>query len=177
MVNRQNAITAEAKIKSALLGAAVGDTLGVPFEFKSRKAIVQNPVTDMTGFGTYNMPAGTWSDDSSLSFCLAKALTQGFDLKAIAENFIKWYRDNFRTPLGTIFDIDIGITTRQAIMRLEQGEQPVLAGGFDETENGNGSLMRILPLLFYIHEKPVNERYKITKQVSSIFMLLSFKLK
>ena len=154
------------EIKSALFGVAVGDALGVPIEFNSRQTIVKNPVTDMVGYGTYNLPAGTWSDDSSLAFCLAEALTQDFDLNTIGQNFVKWYHHNFWTPRGNVFDI--GIATRQAIARLAQGEQAELAGGFDETDNGNGSLMRILPLLFYIQDKPINERYEITKQVSSI---------
>jgi ADP-ribosyl-[dinitrogen reductase] hydrolase len=63
--------------KDILFGVAVGDALGVPVEFNSREKISQKPVTDMTGFGTYNLPAGTFSDDSSLAFCLAEALTKG----------------------------------------------------------------------------------------------------
>lgn len=152
--------------KDILLGVAVGDAVGVPVEFKSRETIRRNPVTDMIGYGTYNLPPGTWSDDSSLTFCLAEALTQGFDLKAIGQNFVKWVNENYWTPRGNVFDI--GIATRQAINRLAKGEQPDLAGGFDESSNGNGSLMRILPLLFYIIDKPINERYEITKKVSSI---------
>ncbi|KXK44107.1 MAG: ADP-ribosylation/Crystallin J1 [Bacteroidetes bacterium OLB11] len=77
------------KIKSALFGVIVGDALGVPVEFKSRQTIAQNSVTDMIGYGTYNLPAGTWSDDSSLTLCLAEALTQDFDLNTIAQNFCK----------------------------------------------------------------------------------------
>ena len=71
------------EIKSALFGVAVGDALGVPVEFKSRQTISRNPVTDMIGYGTYNLPEGTWSDDSALTFCLAEALTQDFDLNII----------------------------------------------------------------------------------------------
>lgn len=154
------------QIKSALFGIAVGDALGVPVEFYNRQTIINHPVTDMIGYGTYNLPAGTWSDDSSLTFCLAEALTKGFDLYEISKNFVKWTDKNYWTPHGHVFDI--GIATRQAISRLAQGEIPELAGGFDETDNGNGSLMRILPLLFYLLDKPINERYEITKKVSSI---------
>lgn len=154
------------QIKSALFGVAVGDALGVPVEFNSRQTISKNPVTDMIGYGTYNLPAGTWSDDSSLTFCLAEALTQDFHLNVIGQNFVKWTHENYWTPHGHVFDI--GIATRQAISRLAKGEKPDLAGGFDETDNGNGSLMRILPLIFYLLDKPINERYNITKKVSSI---------
>ena len=153
-------------IRSSLFGLAVGDALGVPVEFKSREWLRKHPVTDMTGFGTYNQPPGTWSDDSSLAFCLAEALTVEFNINAIGDNFVKWMCFNYWTPHGDVFDI--GIATLKAIERISQGIQPDLAGGTGEGDNGNGSLMRILPLLFYIQDKPVNERFDITRQVSSI---------
>lgn len=120
----------------------------------------------MRGYGTYNLPAGTWSDDSSLTFCLAEALTKDFNLKVIGENFVKWLRQNYWTAHGVVFDV--GITTREAINRIAGGTSPELAGGSHEDENGNGSLMRILPLVFYIKDKPIDERYQLTKLVSSI---------
>lgn len=153
-------------IKSALIGVAVGDALGVPVEFKTRETLRKNPVTDKIGYGTYNLPPGTWSDDSSLTFCLAEALTQDFDLNVIGQNFVKWAYENYWTPHGDVFDI--GIATSQAISRLAKGEKPELAGGFKENDNGNGSLMRILPLFFYLLDKPINERFDITRKVSSI---------
>lgn len=86
-------------IKDALLGVAIGDALGVPVEFRDRSSILKNPVTEMRGYGTYNVPAGIWSDDSSLTFCLAEALTKEFDLKVVGENFVKWLRHNYWTAL------------------------------------------------------------------------------
>lgn len=149
-----------------LFGVAVGDALGVPVEFHNRNTISQNPVLDMIGYGTYNLPPGTWSDDSSLTFCLAEVLTGNFDLNAIGQNFVKWLYSNYWTPRGNVFDV--GIATREAIYQLAKGVQPDLAGGVSVSSNGNGSLMRISPLLFYLHDKPITERYAITKQVSSI---------
>jgi ADP-ribosyl-[dinitrogen reductase] hydrolase len=166
MHNLKSPIKYRNLLTSALFGVAVGDALGVPVEFKSRETISLNPVTDMLGYGTYNLPPGTWSDDSSLTFCLAEALTQDFDLNVIGKNFVKWYHENDWTPHGDVFDI--GISTQQAISRLSKGVRPELAGGFDESDNGNGSLMRILPLLFYLLDKPINERFDITRKVSSI---------
>jgi ADP-ribosylglycohydrolase len=153
-------------IKSVLFGVAVGDALGVPVEFKSRDYLASNPVTDMFGYGTYNVPPGTFSDDSSLTFCLAEDLTNGFDLNAIAENFVSWACDGYWTATGYVFDI--GIATENAIDRLRRGERPDLAGGTSVSSNGNGSLMRIAPLLFYIKDKPIEERYELTKLVSSV---------
>lgn len=152
--------------KDILLGLAVGDAIGVPVEFMTRKQIGDDPVTGMRGYGTHNQPAGTFSDDSSLAFCLAEALTGPFSLQKVADNFIAWLYDSYWTAHNDVFDI--GNATRQAIFRIKRGVAPSLAGGMEEEDNGNGSLMRILPLLTLIHDKPVAERYQLTKDVSSI---------
>lgn len=153
-------------IRSALFGVAVGDALGVPVEFKSRNFLAGNPVKEMIGYGSHNQPPGTWSDDSSLTFCLAEALTAEFDLNTAGKNFVRWFNESYWTARGEIFDV--GNSTRNAVIRLASGVQPEIAGGTDGRSNGNGSLMRILPLLFYIREKPVSERFEITRKVSSI---------
>ena len=92
-------------IESGLFGLAVGDAVGVPVEFKSRTYLKENPVTEMFGFGTHHQPPGTWSDDSSLAFCLAESLCKGYDLFDIARNFVKWYSAELWTPHGRVFDI------------------------------------------------------------------------
>lgn len=156
----------EKNIKSLLLGVATGDALGVPVEYNSRESLKEAPVTDMRGYGSYDQPPGTWSDDTSLTLCLAEALTQGFDLKIIAENFVKWCFAGYWSANGSVFDI--GGTTYDAIYRLKKGTEPHLAGNDDEYSNGNGSLMRISPLVFYLHDKPADERFEKTRLVSSI---------
>ena len=55
------------KVKDGIIGVIIGDALGVPVEFTSRESLKENPVTGMRGYGTYNMPPGTWSDDSSMT--------------------------------------------------------------------------------------------------------------
>jgi ADP-ribosyl-[dinitrogen reductase] hydrolase len=135
-----------AKTLSGLMGLCVGDALGVPVEFTSRADRVKSPVTTMLGYGTWNQPPGTWSDDSSLTFCLAESLCRGYSLDAIANSFWRWYKAAYWTPRGDLFDI--GQTTHEAIMRLKQGFLPHQAGGKVENSNGNGSLMRILPMAY-----------------------------
>jgi len=152
--------------KAILLGVATGDALGVPVEFRDREDIAKRQVTDMKGYGTYNLPPGTWSDDSSLTFCLAEALVEEFSLQNISSKFQGWLYHNYWTPYGSVFDV--GIATKAAIYRLKTGVRPDLAGGFFEDDNGNGSLMRILPLLIYIKDKPIEERYELARTVSSI---------
>lgn len=153
-------------IKSVLFGVALGDAIGVPVEFMGREEIRRNPVTDMIGFGTYQQPAGTFSDDTSLTLCLAEALTEKFDCDIIALYFVKWFYENYWTARGNVFDI--GGTTRVAIERFASGTDVQKSGCYDIYSNGNGSLMRIAPLLFYINNKPILERFEITKQVSAI---------
>jgi ADP-ribosyl-[dinitrogen reductase] hydrolase len=154
------------KTKAVLFGLAVGDALGVPVEFKPREYLNSAPVRGITGYGSWNQPPGTWSDDSSLAFCLAESLTKGYNLDDIAQNFINWLQNGFWGAHYKVFDV--GGATRHAISRLIKGTSPQLSGGIMEDDNGNGSLMRILPLLFYIKDLPIEERYVKVKEVSSI---------
>jgi ADP-ribosyl-[dinitrogen reductase] hydrolase len=152
--------------KDILLGMAVGDALGVPVEFRNRSELDSDPVTGMQGYGTHNLPPGTWSDDSSLAFCLAESLCRGYDLDDIGRRFVRWFYDCYWTPHGRVFDIGIG--TRRAIGKLKVGASPSRAGGAEETDNGNGSLMRILPLLVYIRHMPLATSVPIISEVSSL---------
>ncbi|UOX34780.1 ADP-ribosylglycohydrolase family protein [Flavobacterium sediminilitoris] len=155
------------QVHSALFGVAVGDALGVPVEFQDRELLARFPVVNMRENGSHAQPRGTWSDDSSLTFCLAESLCIDYDLEDIASKFKKWYNSEIWTPHGRVFDI--GIATREAIYRISTGHKPELCGGFDVEDNGNGSLMRILPLAFYLkEEKDINIIYQKVKEVSSI---------
>lgn len=155
-----------AKTLSGLMGLCVGDALGVPVEFTSRAERVKSPVTTMQGYGTWNQPPGTWSDDSSLSFCLAECLCRGYSLDAIANSFWRWYKEAYWTPRGDVFDI--GQTTHTAIMRLKQGVVPHQAGGKVENSNGNGSLMRILPMAYCHRNLTLGELLARVHDVSAI---------
>jgi ADP-ribosyl-[dinitrogen reductase] hydrolase len=149
-----------------LLGVAIGDALGVPVEFKNRNYLKENPITDMIGFGTHNQPVGTWSDDSSLTFCLAESLIDGYTIEKSAINFLKWYTENYWTANGEVFDI--GNTTLKVIIKLKNGVSPTESGLTTEQSNGNGSLMRISPLIIYLKDEPVEARFKLIKEESSI---------
>lgn len=153
-------------ILDALLGVAVGDALGVPVEFIPRKGLINEPVINMREFGTHRQPKGTWSDDSALTFCLAEMLCNGYNLNDLGKRFVDWKQHAYWTAHDNVFDI--GIATSAAIYALSKGISPVLAGGNDDYSNGNGSLMRILPLLFYIKHKRVEERFIIIQEVSSL---------
>lgn len=156
----------ENRIQAGVFGLCIGDALGVPVEFRSREQLKRSLVTKMRALGTHHQPAGTWSDDSSLALCLADSLCRGYDIENIALKFLQWYNAEIWTPHGRVFDI--GIATRQAIYKISKGYTPQLCGGTGEFDNGNGSLMRILPLLFYIKDFPIEQRFDKIKEVSSI---------
>lgn len=132
------------KIYDAIMGLVVGDALGVPVEFKARDTF---HVDDMIGYGTYNQPPGTWSDDSSLTLATMESIIRkgGIDPADMMNNFsVEWYYKGKFTPYGKVFDI--GGTTEAAIRRFNSGIEPLKCGLNHYKHNGNGSLMRILPL-------------------------------
>jgi ADP-ribosylglycohydrolase len=138
------------QILGGILGLAVADALGVPVEFQSRESLRRNPVTEMRGHGTYNQPPGTWSDDTSLTLCLLDSLAnKKIDYADIMQKFQSWSDKGEYTAHGKVFDI--GIATRRALQRFRNGTEPLQCGGTSEQDNGNGSLMRILPIAFYLH--------------------------
>ncbi|NBI31142.1 ADP-ribosylglycohydrolase family protein [Chengkuizengella marina] len=154
------------KVTGGLFGFCVGDALGVPVEFVSRQSLKKKPVIDMRCYGTHNQPAGTWSDDSSLTFCLVESLCNGYNPFEIAQFFLKWLKNGYWTPHGKVFDI--GQTTVNALYNFEMNMNPIHAGGKSIHDNGNGSLMRILPLAFYLRDCDESERHTKIHQVSSI---------
>ncbi len=155
------------KIKEAFFGQAIGDALGVPVEFKSRDYLTTNPVKDYLEYLCWNQPAGTFSDDSSMMFCTAESLTRKYDIEDIGQTFVKWYQNGYWGAHDKVFDI--GGTTRRSLYRIIKGEKAKFSGEFFPENNGNGSLMRILPLVFFLYkEENINIRFNVIKEVSSI---------
>ncbi len=159
-------------VKNGILGLVVGDALGVPVEFRSREELERDPVNGMRAYGTHHQPAGTWSDDSSMALCLMESLTSGVDYADMMTRFRRWADEGYMTPYGKVFDM--GIATQQALARFAHGTPPLECGGIGERDNGNGSLMRILPMALYLHRtmgpdfpsKP--ETYQIIHNASAL---------
>ena len=156
--------------KNGIIGLAIGDAMGVPLEFCIREKLQSNPTTEMIGFGSHDVPKGSWSDDTSMTLCLIDAINkkETLDLNAICDNFCKWIEDEEFTPTGKRFDM--GRTCMQAIINYQNGTKPELCGLDNEFSNGNGSLMRILPIAYYCYCKNMNneEIYSCVKKISSL---------
>ena len=140
------------KVKSLLYGHAIGDALGLPVEFAARDELAKDPVVDMRGFGTFEMRPGTWSDDTSMTLALMESISRigKCDYADIMTNFLHWVEDDEFSYDGTF---DVGAGTFAAIKKFSKGTLPLLCGGRDESSNGNGSLMRISPMIFYLDDK------------------------
>ena len=157
--------------KDGIIGLVVGDAMGVPVEFCIRERLMENPLTEMVGYGSHDVPKGSWSDDSSMTIATIDAIIEDKDIncETIARNFLYWFRDAKYTPTDRVFDI--GRTCLQAIakyeMKVKKAEE---CGGTGEMDNGNGSLMRILPVAYYCYAKNMTEKeiYNAVKKVSSI---------
>lgn len=172
------------KIKSVMLGHAVGDALGVPVEGCSRKVLDEYPVVEMAGYGAYPVPAGSWSDDTSMSLAALDSLAKGKVVyHDIMGNFQSWRYQGKYTPTGKMFDIGgtcravIDRVTKEYHWEVERGfwdpdrfDAEVNCGLDDEYSNGNGSLMRIHPFVLYAYAKnlPFEEWMDIIEKASSL---------
>lgn len=141
----------DSNIRAGVLGFAIGDALGVPVEFKNRENLKANPVVHMNEFGSHKVPVGTWSDDTSLLLATMDSITnsQVIDYRDIMSRFLNWMNNAEYTATGKVFDI--GITTSNSLKNYAFGVDPLKCGGNNINENGNGSLMRILPLAYYLY--------------------------
>ena len=135
------------KIKDGICGLTVGDALGVPVEFKTREYLSKNPVTGMMGHGTYDKPRGTWSDDTSLTLATMQSIVNknAIDLEDIMNEFLLYVEESKYCQYEVF---DYGNTTIESIRRFKSGYPISECGGKEEGDNGNGSLMRILPLAY-----------------------------
>lgn len=149
----------------AIIGFVVGDALGVPVEFTDRDILKKKPVKDMRAFGTHNQPVGTWSDDSSMVIATmdwyvnsteSKKTLDELDYRDLMDKFLSWMMYGDYTPYGDTFDI--GIATSRALKNYGKGLEPLLCGGKSEFDNGNGSLMRILPVALFYRDDLLSER-------------------
>ena len=136
-----------------VFGVVVGDALGCPVEFLGRAELQADPVTDMRGYGTFNLPAGSWTDDSSLTLALLDSLGENKKvvLPDIMAKFTAWLFDGEYTPYGNTFDVGRG--THEAICRYVRDKDVTACGGDTAHDNGNGSLMRIMPACLYCYEQ------------------------
>jgi ADP-ribosyl-[dinitrogen reductase] hydrolase len=136
------------RYRGTLLGLAVGDAIGTTAEFKARGSF--EPITDMVGGGPFGLEPGQWTDDTSMALCLATSLVRcrGFDPRDQMNRYCNWSESGYMSSNGRCFDI--GRTVSGALLRYRQTEEP-FAGSTDPRAAGNGSLMRLAPVVMFFH--------------------------
>ncbi|CAF1475061.1 unnamed protein product [Adineta ricciae] len=170
----------EDKVIGCLLGLAIGDALGASVEFRPHEYLVENPVIDLQGGGTWGLQAGQWTDDTSMALCLASSLLtqRRFNTYDQMVRYKWWYKKGFLSSTGQCFDI--GSTTRASLEEFRQ-RQNILRQHFPHVREeqidslpleevrkvrefnefcglpgqaGNGPLMRLAPVPLFYHRQP-----------------------
>lgn len=151
-----------------MMGLVMGDVLGMPVQFISRKELKYAPITGVEGFGTYDMPPGTWSDDSSMAIATLDSIREKkrIDYDDIMLRFVKWTTQGQYTPAGVAFDQ--GNTCMEAIYNYVGSQNYKTCGKTGEWANGNGALMRIMPVCLYVYIQHKNGAMKLSEAVECV---------
>lgn len=152
--------------RSAIFGFAVGDALGAPAEFGERWMRDMDSVREMRSGGVFDVPVGGWTDDTSMVLATMKSLENEFNLRDMMERFVDWYRNGTYTWSGRA--IGIGKQVLRALETYEVTRDMKNCGGSLESDNGNGSLMRILPVCLYGWEQVHTSRWARETAIANI---------
>lgn len=158
-------------IKTGILGFITGDAFGVPVEFTIRSQRKRDLLKEMIGNGTYPVSEGTWSDDSSMTIATMDSIREcgNINYQDIMDKYCDWAFNKKYTATDLVFDV--GGTTGYALDNYKNNNvTPTECGGKEEKNNGNGSLMRMLPIVYYLHYIELDEETKldIIKNYSSL---------
>lgn len=152
-----------------IMGVAVGDALGDAVQFMPRdQVLARGLVTGMESGGAFNTPAGTWTDDSSMTLATLSSIVENksIDLDDIMTQFVLWLKDGKYTPFGYAFDV--GMTCEQAISAYNRSQDVNTCGRTGERANGNGALMRIMPACLYYYQAINSGKYSTDDAVRGV---------
>ena len=141
----------EDRYRGCLVGLATGDAVGTTLEFQPRGTL--SPIDDMVGGGPFNLAPGQWTDDTSMALCLATSLVEnnGFDPADQMNRYVDWREYCYLSSTGECFDI--GATVSDALTRFQKSKDPY-SGSTAPNSAGNGSIMRLAPVVLYYASDP-----------------------
>ena len=154
-----------------IMGVATGDALGLPVQFMRREELKNNPVTSMEMDNLFHTPAGIWSDDTSMTMAILGSMLEKemIDPVDIMNKFEAWLYNAEYCALDTA--IDIGITCEMSIDRYHENKDIMTCGRTGEHANGNGSLMRTLPVCIYYAKKVHDNEVAIEEAIRNISLV------
>ena len=153
----------EDKYKGMFIGLAIGDTLGMPLEFKQRGSF--EPIQALQAGGPFDLPLGYWTDDTSMALCLADSILdkQGYDSYDVMDRYANWLDNGYRSSTGVCFDI--GNQVSSAISSYKTS--PEVASNELRTESaGNGCIMRLAPVV--VASIAADNGLEVTMQLAAI---------
>ncbi len=176
------------KIKGSFYGFIVGDALGVPVEFYKREFLESHPITGMIANEQRNTTAGYWSDDTAMTLCTMKSIIElrKIDYRDIMEQFKLWILEGYMTAGDVCFGIGQRTLKALTFYNRETNNPTItksfkndnwipLIGTLSESQNekmtsGNGSLMRVLPVAYYLitSDLSLQEKIAIMHKVSAM---------
>ena len=153
----------EDKYKGMFIGLAIGDTLGMPLEFKQRGSF--EPIQALQAGGPFDLPLGYWTDDTSMALCLADSILdkKGYDSYDVMDRYANWLDNGYRSSTGVCFDI--GNQVSSAISSYKTS--PEVASNELRTESaGNGCIMRLAPVV--VASIAADNGLEVTMQLAAI---------
>lgn len=158
------------KVVDSIIGHAIGDAMGMSTEFLPREYLKNHPVTQMESSWKFRQPAGSWTDDTSMELATIDSYIKNgyFNYYDIMYSFEEWLKKDYYTPNKKCFDV--GNTCFSAISSFSYGIDPIKCGLNGEYSNGNGSLMRMLPVALYCYYKKIDDKsiIKLSSEMSSL---------
>lgn len=133
-----------------MFGLAIGDSLGLPIQFLQRDTYV--PISDYRAGGSFNTVEGEYSDDTAMALCLTDSLIncQEHNAKDQLDRYLLWLNEGYMSTRTKAFDI--GNTVYESLMHYEKTGITITPFN-TENYSGNGSLMRLAPVvLFYAND-------------------------
>ena len=147
-------LSREQRLRGGLWGLLVGDALGVPYEFHEPQEIPPREQIEFQPPPDFNRahrstPPGTWSDDGAHALCLLASLLKcgELDIDDLMARLLRWYQFGYMAVDNRVFDV--GIQTSRALFAYRDGLLALRCGPAQELDNGNGALMRVLPLAMW----------------------------
>ena len=115
----------------------------------------------MIGYCNHRVPVGTWSDDTSMVLATMDSIIEknGINYNDMMLTFSEWFNNSKYTAIDKVFDA--GYAVRTAISNYQKGIDAIACGEKNYDSNGNGSLMRMLPIAYYLSYSNYSEEEEV----------------